>query len=115
MLLKNYRRALPLDAAQTKKVAVVGPLADTLYTDWYGGALPYQVTPLDGISERLGAGGTVDRQRGRRPDRAQGRRAPASTSPRGTGAAGAVAQGERHQRRTPTAQFDVVRLGPGRA
>ena len=28
-----------------RKVAVVGPLADTLYTDWYSGGLPYEVTP----------------------------------------------------------------------
>jgi len=33
-------------------IAVVGPLADTLYTDWYSGRLPYRVTPLDGIGER---------------------------------------------------------------
>ncbi|WP_068921344.1 glycoside hydrolase family 3 protein [Planobispora rosea] len=60
VLLKNSRSgneppALPLDA--TEKVAVVGPLADTLYTDWYSGKLPYQVTPLDGIRER--AAGTL--------------------------------------------------------
>ena len=50
MLLKNDGSALPLDPARTSKVAVVGPLADTLYTDWYGGDLPYQVTPLGGIT-----------------------------------------------------------------
>ena len=59
VLLKNSGHALPLDAAKTKKVAVVGPLEKTLYTDWYSGSLPYKVTPLDGIKERLGAGGTV--------------------------------------------------------
>src|SRR6266487_2177990 len=31
----------------------------TLYSDWYSGALPYKVTPLQGISQRLGAGATV--------------------------------------------------------
>ena len=50
VLLKNAQQALPLATAQ--KVAVVGPLADTLYSDWYGGKLPYQVTALDGIRER---------------------------------------------------------------
>ncbi|MGK5555745.1 glycoside hydrolase family 3 C-terminal domain-containing protein [Actinomadura kijaniata] len=59
VLLKNQDRALPLNAAKTKKVAVVGPLADTLYTDWYSGALPYKVTPLAGIRARLGSAGTV--------------------------------------------------------
>ncbi|MET8151576.1 glycoside hydrolase family 3 C-terminal domain-containing protein [Actinoplanes sp. NPDC049668] len=50
VLLKNSGNALPL--AGGGRVAVVGPLADTLYTDWYGGKLPYQVTALDGIRER---------------------------------------------------------------
>ncbi|MDG4808202.1 glycoside hydrolase family 3 C-terminal domain-containing protein [Micromonospora sp. WMMD1120] len=54
VLLKNSRRALPLDPARTRSVAVLGPLADTLYSDWYGADLPYQVTALDGIRERLG-------------------------------------------------------------
>jgi beta-glucosidase len=55
VLLKNSGHALPLNAAKTSKVAVVGPLEKTLYTDWYSGSLPYAVTPLDGIRERLGA------------------------------------------------------------
>ncbi|MEU7884536.1 glycoside hydrolase family 3 C-terminal domain-containing protein [Microbispora bryophytorum] len=50
VLLKNSGGALPLKPG--KKVAVVGPLADVLYTDWYSGSLPYKVTPLDGIKER---------------------------------------------------------------
>ncbi|MEU1642371.1 glycoside hydrolase family 3 protein [Micromonospora zamorensis] len=59
VLLKNTRQALPLDPARTRKVAVLGPLADTLYSDWYGGDLPYQVTALDGIRERLGGSASV--------------------------------------------------------
>ena len=58
VLLRNDG-TLPLDPAKTKKVAVVGPLQDTLFTDWYGAKLPYEVTPLDGIKERLGAGASV--------------------------------------------------------
>ncbi|MFI6506739.1 glycoside hydrolase family 3 C-terminal domain-containing protein [Streptosporangium sp. NPDC050855] len=50
VLLKNSSAALPISPG--KKVAVVGPLADTLYTDWYSGSLPYRVTPLDGIRKR---------------------------------------------------------------
>ncbi|MFL6121496.1 glycoside hydrolase family 3 C-terminal domain-containing protein [Actinophytocola sp.] len=50
VLLKNTG-ALPLPAS-TRKVAVVGPLADTLYTDWYSGKPPYVVTPRAGIAER---------------------------------------------------------------
>ena len=37
-------------------IAVVGPLADTLYADWYGPALPYQVTIAGGLAA---AGATV--------------------------------------------------------
>lgn len=59
VLLKNDRGTLPLDASRTRNVAVIGPLEKTLYTDWYSGAPPYRVTPLDGIRERLGAGATV--------------------------------------------------------
>ncbi|MBX6384057.1 MAG: glycoside hydrolase family 3 C-terminal domain-containing protein [Microbispora sp.] len=50
VLLKNSGGTLPLKPGE--KVAVVGPLADVLYTDWYSGSLPYEVTPLDGIKER---------------------------------------------------------------
>jgi len=53
VLLKNSDNALPLKPGG--KVAVVGPLADTLYSDWYGGKLPYQVTAVDGIKERAGS------------------------------------------------------------
>ena len=59
VLLKNTGRTLPLDPAATKHIAVIGPLADTLYTDWYSGSLSYRVTPLAGIRERLGDGATV--------------------------------------------------------
>ncbi|GAA2104460.1 glycoside hydrolase family 3 protein [Streptomyces albiaxialis] len=59
VLLKNERGTLPLDAEKLTKLAVLGPLADTLYTDWYSGSLPYEVTPRKGIAERLGAAGEV--------------------------------------------------------
>ena len=54
VLLRNENGALPLDPARTRKVAVVGPLSDTLYEDWYSGTMPYKVTPLQGIKERVG-------------------------------------------------------------
>ena len=59
VLLRNAGHALPLNAATTKRIAVVGPLENTLYTDWYSGSLPYSVTPLQGITQRLGASGSV--------------------------------------------------------
>ncbi|GGK99944.1 beta-glucosidase [Sphaerisporangium melleum] len=58
VLLKNAG-TLPLDPRRTRNVAVIGPLHDTLLSDWYGGKMPYKVTPLAGIKARLGAGATV--------------------------------------------------------
>ncbi|MEU4192408.1 glycoside hydrolase family 3 C-terminal domain-containing protein [Kribbella sp. NPDC026611] len=55
VLLEHDGRVLPLDPATTHRVAVIGPLAGTLSADWYAGTLPYQVTAVDGIAERLGA------------------------------------------------------------
>ncbi|TCC22939.1 glycoside hydrolase family 3 protein [Kribbella speibonae] len=52
VLLKHDEQVLPLDTST--RVAVVGPLAGTLTEDWYAGTLPYQVTALDGLRERLG-------------------------------------------------------------
>ncbi|GAA1599387.1 glycoside hydrolase family 3 C-terminal domain-containing protein [Kribbella hippodromi] len=52
VLLKHDGQVLPLTTAV--RVAVVGPLAGTLSEDWYAGTLPYQITALDGIAERLG-------------------------------------------------------------
>ena len=59
MVLLDNDGTLPLDSAADRTVAVVGPLADTLYTDWYSGGLPYGVTPADGVREHLGDGATV--------------------------------------------------------
>ncbi|MHB9861347.1 glycoside hydrolase family 3 protein [Streptomyces sp. YIM S03343] len=52
VLLKNQGGTLPL--RKSTSAAVVGPLSDTLYTDWYSGTLPYAVTPKDGIEAKLG-------------------------------------------------------------
>lgn len=49
VLLKNEKQMLPLCADELSKLAVVGPLADVWYKDWYCGIPPYQVTVLDGI------------------------------------------------------------------
>ncbi|MGW7209435.1 glycoside hydrolase family 3 C-terminal domain-containing protein [Streptomyces sp. NPDC054837] len=59
VLLKNQAGTLPLKKS-AKDVAVVGPLADTLYTDWYSGTLPYAVTPADGIAAKLGTAVTTN-------------------------------------------------------
>jgi beta-glucosidase len=54
VLLKNSGHALPLDRAKVKSIAVVGPLADSVHWDWYGGHPPYAVTPLQGIQAAAG-------------------------------------------------------------
>ena len=55
VLLKNDKSALPLRKKTLKSVAVIGPLADSVHWDWYGGKAPYTVTPLAGIKAELGA------------------------------------------------------------
>lgn len=57
VLLKNENNMLPLQADKVKKVAVIGPLGGTVYRDWYSGTLPYAVTPLQGIQEKLNSFG----------------------------------------------------------
>ncbi|MEV6693726.1 glycoside hydrolase family 3 C-terminal domain-containing protein [Micromonospora sp. NPDC051196] len=42
---------LPL--ASPPRIAVLGPLADTVYEDWYSGTLPYAVTLRDALAARL--------------------------------------------------------------
>ncbi len=55
VLLKNENHFLPLDKTKIKSIAVIGPLADVVHWDWYGGIPPYTVTPLDGIKAEAGA------------------------------------------------------------
>ena len=54
VLLKNANNLLPLDKTKIKSVAVIGPLADSVHWDWYGGTPPYKVTPLEGITTEVG-------------------------------------------------------------
>ncbi|CAM4465252.1 beta-glucosidase [Paenibacillus endophyticus] len=53
VLLKNENKALPLSKEKLDHIAVIGPLADVVYRDWYSGTLPYKVTPLEGIKSKL--------------------------------------------------------------
>ncbi len=54
VLLKNDTSLLPLDKTKIKSIAVIGPLADSVHWDWYGGTPPYKVTPLQGIKDEVG-------------------------------------------------------------
>lgn len=51
VLLKNDRGILPLDFTQVHKIAVIGNRCDSVYQDWYGGVMPYRITPLAAIRE----------------------------------------------------------------
>ena len=54
VLLKNENNFLPLDKKTIKSIAVIGPLANVVHWDWYGGTPPYAVTPLKGIQNEVG-------------------------------------------------------------
>ena len=62
--------------AALKSIAVIGPRADNVMTDFYGGPTPYAVSVLDGIKAKLGAAATVTHADGsdvgRGGDRRQG-------------------------------------------
>ena len=54
VLLKNQDNLLPIDKKKIKSIAVIGPLADVVHWDWYGGTPPYAITPLQGIQKAVG-------------------------------------------------------------
>ena len=56
VLLKNEDSFLPLAKEQADDLALIGPLGDAWYQDWYGGEPPFRKTLLDGIKEVTGAG-----------------------------------------------------------
>lgn len=60
VLLKNQDNLLPLDKTKIKSIAVIGPLADVVHWDWYGGTPPYAITPLQGIRNEAGPGVKVN-------------------------------------------------------
>lgn len=53
VLLKN-EGTLPLDLHSIKSIAVIGPSADLVVSDWYAGTPPYRVSVLDGIRHAVG-------------------------------------------------------------
>ena len=60
VLLKNASNTLPLNrTALPNGVAIIGPRADSVLRDWYGGLAPYKVTARQGITTKLGSGVTV--------------------------------------------------------
>lgn len=59
ILLKNDANTLPLNPANLKSIAVIGPWADEVLLDWYSGTPPYNVTALAGIREAVAPGTQV--------------------------------------------------------
>ena len=60
VLLKNQNGLLPLDKSKLKSIAVVGQRSNDVAWDWYSGAFPYAITPLDGIKNKVGPGVKVN-------------------------------------------------------
>jgi beta-glucosidase len=58
VLLKNDHNFLPLSKS-IKSIAVIGPLADSVQCDGYGGFPPYATTPLQGIQKEVGSDVTI--------------------------------------------------------
>jgi len=59
VLLKNTANTLPLAKTGFTAAAVIGPRADSVLRDWYGGLPPYKITGRQGITTKLGSGPTV--------------------------------------------------------
>ena len=51
VLLKNEKEALPILPEKTESLALIGPLADVWYKDWYCGVPPYTVTVHEGMKK----------------------------------------------------------------
>jgi beta-glucosidase len=54
VLLKNENRLLPLDMTKIKSVAIIGPSADKVISDWYSGTPPYTISILKGMRNAFG-------------------------------------------------------------
>jgi beta-glucosidase len=55
VLLKNREMLLPLDRSRIKSIAVIGPSANSVISDWYSGTPPYRVSILAGMKNALGS------------------------------------------------------------
>ncbi len=54
VLLKNENMLLPLKKENIRSIAVIGPSANLVISDWYAGTPPYKVSILKGIRDALG-------------------------------------------------------------
>ena len=75
VLLKNDHNFLPLDAHRLKTIAVIGANANAMMAIGGGSAqikAPYEITPLEGISNRAGSRVKIIFAQGYRPPAARG-------------------------------------------
>jgi beta-glucosidase len=54
VLLKNENMLLPLQKEKIESIAVIGPSANSVISDWYSGTPLYKVTILQGINNAVG-------------------------------------------------------------
>ncbi len=54
VLMKNDNMLLPVQKEKLKSIAVIGPSANSVISDWYSGTPPYRITILHGIKDVLG-------------------------------------------------------------
>jgi beta-glucosidase len=54
VLLKNEGTLLPLYKEKIKSIAVIGPAANSVISDWYSGNPPYKISILQGIKNAVG-------------------------------------------------------------
>lgn len=54
VLLKNDNMILPLRKEKIKSIAVIGPSANSVISDWYSGTPPYKISILQGIKNASG-------------------------------------------------------------
>ena len=54
VLLKNENQVLPIRMEKTKTIAVIGPRANSVISDWYSGTPPYKISALQGIKNAVG-------------------------------------------------------------
>jgi beta-glucosidase len=54
VLLKNENMLLPLQQDKIRSVAIIGPSANSVISDWYSGNPPYKISILQGIKKAVG-------------------------------------------------------------
>jgi len=70
VLLKNEKMMLPLREESLKSVAVIGPSANSVISDWYAGSPPYRVSILNGIKKAVGDAVKINFAAGNKADSA---------------------------------------------